>query len=65
MCGVGFRHLNASAENPGAMAMAASEEWVAQTIAIPPAGVAVAITPDYYQPTFPSVTRETEFRIPL
>jgi hypothetical protein len=57
--------LNASAEDPGTMAMAASEEWVAQTIAIPPAGAVVAITPDYYQSTYPSTTRETEIRVPI
>lgn len=36
LCAVGQRALNASAENPGAMAMALAEEWVAQTLAIPP-----------------------------
>jgi hypothetical protein len=65
MCAVGYRMLNASAEDPGTMAMAASEEWVAQTIAIPPAGAVVAITPDYYQSTYPSTTRETEIRVPI
>jgi hypothetical protein len=34
---VGYRKLRASSENPGVMAMAATEEWVAQTFAIPPA----------------------------
>jgi len=33
---VASRQLNASSENPGVMAMAAVEEWVAQTIAIKP-----------------------------
>ena len=33
---VASRQLAASSENPGVMAMAASEEWVAQTIAIRP-----------------------------
>jgi hypothetical protein len=32
-----YRNLNASAENPGVMAMAANEQWVAQTVAVPPA----------------------------
>ena len=37
LCAVASRDLNASAENPGVMAIAdATEEWVAQTIAIPP-----------------------------
>lgn len=37
LCAVASRELNASAENPGVMAMAAAEEWITQTIAIPPA----------------------------
>ena len=36
---VARRALNASAENPGAMAMSATEEWRAQTFAIPPGPV--------------------------
>src|SRR3990167_8434397 len=36
LCAVARRNLNASSENPGVMAMALSEEWVAQTLAIPP-----------------------------
>jgi hypothetical protein len=36
LCAVASRQLNASSENPGVMAMAATEEWVAQTIAIKP-----------------------------
>ena len=39
LCSVASRGLNASAENPGVMAMAATEEWIAQTLAIPPAAV--------------------------
>lgn len=36
LCAVGQRNLNASSENPAVMAMALTEEWVAQTLAIPP-----------------------------
>jgi len=36
LCAVARRALNASSENPGVMAMADTEEWVAQTLAIPP-----------------------------
>lgn len=36
LCAVASRELNASAENPADMAMAATEEWIAQTIAVPP-----------------------------
>jgi len=43
LCAVGRRALTASAENPGAMAMALTEEWITQTLAIPPA-VAVSNT---------------------
>lgn len=39
LCAVASRALNASSENPGTMAMADIEEWVAQTLAIPPAAV--------------------------
>jgi hypothetical protein len=39
LCAVASRQLNASAENPGAMALAATEEWCAQTFAIPPGPV--------------------------
>lgn len=36
LTGVGQRALSATSENPGTMALAASEEWVAQTLSIPP-----------------------------
>ena len=36
LCAVASRNLNGTSDNPGVMAMAATEEWVAQTIAIPP-----------------------------
>lgn len=37
---IAYRQLNASAENPGTMSMAASEEWVAFTFAVAPAAAA-------------------------
>jgi hypothetical protein len=36
LCAVASLNLNASSNNPGVMAMAATEEWVSQTLAIPP-----------------------------
>lgn len=39
LCAVAARELNASAENPGVMAMALAEEWRAQTLAIVGAAV--------------------------
>jgi hypothetical protein len=35
MCSVGYKVLNATSVDPGTMTMAASEEWIAQTLAIP------------------------------
>ena len=37
LCAVAFRNLNTSSENPGVMALNATEEWIAQTLAISPA----------------------------
>lgn len=46
MVGVAYREVEASTEDPGTFAMAATEEWRAQTIAIPPAAAAdVVIEP--------------------
>jgi len=46
MASVGQRSLAASSEDPGNMALAASEEWIAQTLAIPPVAAEPSITVD-------------------
>jgi hypothetical protein len=44
MTGVAYRWLEASSYDPSAFALSASEEWRAQTFAIPPAGGAGPVT---------------------
>ena len=44
MCSVAFKQAEAQTEDPGTMAMSASEEWTAGTIAIPPStGLSAAV----------------------
>lgn len=51
LCAAAYRQLNAGAENPGVMAMAATEEWRAQTLAIPPGPVTGTVAGAIASPT--------------
>lgn len=45
MAACAYQNLNATSENPGVMHLGATEEWVAFTLAIPPAGAPPSYVP--------------------